>query len=103
MNQCISIIFQETPRHNNVLNSIIVNYTLHLCDAAGYLAYKKYHDLQIYTRPTCRGILGDGIRKTKNFKPEIFFSNLQTSKYRRSVFFNHTSVGKVMARVYGWG
>ena len=42
---------------NNVLNSL-----LHLCDAAGYVDYKKYNDLQICTRPTCRGILGDGIR-----------------------------------------
>ena len=24
---------------------------------------KKSHNLQIFTRPTCRGILGDGIRK----------------------------------------
>ena len=35
---------------------------LHLCDAAGYVGYKQYNDLQICTRPTCRGILGDGIR-----------------------------------------
>ena len=58
---------------NNVLNSIIVNDTFapmyealfisqNLCDAAGYVAYKKYNDIQICTRPTCRGILGDGIR-----------------------------------------
>ena len=30
--------------------------------AAGYLV-KKSHDLEICTRPTCHGILGDGIRK----------------------------------------
>ena len=28
---------------------------------------KKSHDLEICTRPTCRGILGDGIRKKKKF------------------------------------
>ena len=27
---------------------------------------KKSHDLEICTRPTCRSILGDGIRKKKN-------------------------------------
>ena len=26
---------------------------------------KKSHDLEMCTRPTCRGILGDGIRKKK--------------------------------------
>ena len=49
---------------------------LNLCPAAGYLAYKKYHDHQICTRPTCLGILGDGIRKNKKFKPEVFFSRI---------------------------
>ena len=38
-------------------------------------------DLQICTQPTCHGILGDGIRKKYIFQPEVFFSNLQTSKY----------------------
>ena len=43
---------------------------------------KKYHDLQICTRTTCLGILGNGIRKKKNSNRKCFFSNLQTSKYR---------------------
>ena len=39
--------------------------------------FKFAHDI-----PTCRGILGDGIRKKNIFQPEvIFFSNFQTSKY----------------------
>ena len=42
---------------------------------------KKSHDLEIGIRPTCRGILGDGIREKNIFQPEVFFSNLQTSKY----------------------
>ena len=41
---------------------------------------KKYHDLQICTQPTCRGILGDGIRKKIFSNRKYFFSNLQTSK-----------------------
>ena len=28
---------------------------------------KKSHDLEVCTRPTCRGILGYGIRKKKYF------------------------------------
>ena len=32
---------------------------------------KKSHDLEIWTRPTCRGILGDGIRKKNIFRPEV--------------------------------
>ena len=32
--------------------------------------FKKSHVLEICTRPTCRGILGDGIRK-KKFRPEV--------------------------------
>ena len=48
----------------------LIKVLLHLCSAAGYLALKKYHDLQICTRPTCRGILGDGICK----KIKVFFS-----------------------------
>ena len=35
---------------------------------------KKYHDLQMCTRPTCRGILGDGIRKKIFSKRKYFFS-----------------------------
>ena len=54
---------------------------LHLCPAAGYLAYKKYHNLQMCTRPTCRGILCGVIRKQNIFQTEVFFSNLQTCKY----------------------
>ena len=34
---------------------------MHLCPAAGYLALKKSHNLQMCTLPTCSGILGDGI------------------------------------------
>ena len=35
---------------------------------------KKDHDLQIFRRPTCRGILGDGIRKKYYFPTgSIFF------------------------------
>ena len=33
---------------------------------------KKSHDLQICTRPTCRGILCSGICKKNIFQPEIF-------------------------------
>ena len=55
--------------------------TLHLCPAAGCLAYKKYHDLQICTRPTCRSILGDGFRKKNVFQPEVFFSEFINSIY----------------------
>ena len=34
----------------------------------GWIArLKKSHDLEICTRPTCRGTLGDGVRK-KNFQ-----------------------------------
>ena len=47
-----------------------------------YISLKKYHDLQICTRPTCRGILCDVIRK-KIFSKRKFFSNLQTCKYDR--------------------
>ena len=46
---------------------------LNFCPAAGYLALKTYHDLQICTRPTCLGIPGDGIRKNTKFKSEAFF------------------------------
>ena len=60
----------------------LIKVLLNLCSAAGYLALKKYHDLQMCTRPTCRGILGDGIRNKKNSGRKYFFSNLQTSKYR---------------------
>ena len=51
-----------------------------LCPSAGYLDYKKYHDIQICTRPTCRGILCDGIRNFF-FQTQVFFSNLQMSIY----------------------
>ena len=52
------------------------NNIVHLCpavDAAGYLALKKYHDLEIWPWPTCRSILGDGIRKKNIFQPKVFF------------------------------
>ena len=38
---------------------------------------KKSHDLEICTRPTCRGTLGDGIRQKNSPTGSIFFSNLQ--------------------------
>ena len=44
------------------------------------ISLKNYHDLQICTRPTCRGILCDHIYQQNIFQPEVFFSNLQTSK-----------------------
>ena len=34
---------------------------------------KKYQDLKICTRPTCRSILGDDIRKENISQPEVFF------------------------------
>ena len=37
---------------------------------------KKSHDLEICTRPTCRGTLGDGIRQKKILQPEVFFSRI---------------------------
>ena len=37
------------------------------------ISLKKFHDLQICTRPTCRGILCDGIRKQKFPDGSIFF------------------------------
>ena len=43
---------------------------------------KKSHALEICTRATCRGTLGDGIRKQKSATGSLFFSNLQTWKYR---------------------
>ena len=44
--------------------------------AAGYLALQKSENLDICTRPTCRGILGDGIRKKNIFQCEVFFSRI---------------------------
>ena len=41
---------------------------------------KKYHDLQICTRPTCRGILCDGTRNFFFSNRKYFFSNLQPYK-----------------------
>ena len=32
---------------------------------------KKSHDLEICTRPTCLGIVGDGVRKKNIFRPEV--------------------------------
>ena len=32
---------------------------------------KKSHDLKICTRPTCLGIVGDGVRKKNIFRPEV--------------------------------
>ena len=42
---------------------------------------KKYHDLQICTRPTCRSILGDGFRKKNIVQPEVFFFEFIISIY----------------------
>ena len=43
--------------------------------ASGWISrLKKDHDLQIFRRPTCCGILGDGIRKKYYFPTgSIFF------------------------------
>ena len=40
--------------------------------------FKKSHDLQICTRPTCCGILGDGPRKKEftNFKIQDFLEKI---------------------------
>ena len=46
------------------------------------ISLKKDHDLEIWHWPTCRGILGDGIRKKNIFQPQVFYFNLQTCKYR---------------------
>ena len=46
------------------------------------ISLKKNHDLQICTRPTCHGIVCEGIRKKKNSKRKYFFPNLQTYKKR---------------------
>ena len=46
----------------------------------GWISKKKSYDLQIYTRPTCRGILRDGIIFFF-FEPEVFFSNLKSPKF----------------------
>ena len=54
---------------------------LHLCPAAGYLALKKYHDLESWPWPTCRSILDDEIRNNKKFQPEVFFFEFTNSSY----------------------
>ena len=61
--------------HNATVDAILeFGYFLHLCQAAGYQALKKYHDLEIWPWPTCRGILGDGIRNKKTIPTgSIFF------------------------------
>ena len=46
--------------------------------------FKKSYDLQICTRPTCRGILRDGIRNFFFFEPEVIFFNLQSPKFTPS-------------------
>ena len=65
---------------------------------------KKYHDLQICTRPTCRSILGNGFRKKNIFQPEVFFFefinsiyifqkkelNLEVNHFRYDFFFEYS-------------
>ena len=64
---------------NNVLNSIIVNDTF---------------------APMRRGWI---CRLQKIQRPSIFFRIYKRLSTGAVLCFYHTSVGKVMARVYGWG
>ena len=54
-------------------------------NAAVYLA-KNYHDLQMCTRPTCRGILCDGISKKKYFPTGSIFFFKFTNFEKNGVF-----------------
>ena len=67
---------------------------LHLCPRGWISRFKKFHDLKICTRPTCRGILCDVIRKQNIFQTEVFVSNLQTCKY--TLFLEVCKVEKIL-------
>ena len=48
--------------------------------ASGWISrLKKDHDLQIFRRPTCRGILDDGIRKKILFSNRKYFFRIYKS------------------------
>ena len=46
---------------------------------------QKYHDLHICTRPTCSGILVNGIRRKKYFQPEISAIPVETANVKDNV------------------
>ena len=51
---------------------------------------KKSHDLEMCTRHTCRGTLGDGVRQKKILQPEVFFSRIY--KLENTAFFGEKNI-----------